>query len=259
MVDEALLLAGSGHWWFSASILQEGDAAMQYAAAARAGFQEARSIYEGGYKSVNKLHLKDSSDYRANLHNYKPIDIGFTLDEIEETRENKLLSANDTLSKIRAFQSQKKFGALVFGELLIKVKASASNCHELALMAAASAWSYLGKSQPPSIALASLVAPADHIFCVVGPRAKCSQLDGRTIGSLAESSAAIGVWAADPWLNVLCELPEYAALADAKFDKWHMANKRIAWAGGPQGSGWYPAMGDYSKGFAAATLEVDLC
>lgn len=125
-------------------------------------------------------------------------------------------------------------------------------------MAAASAYHNLGKPAPTPVAIINLQQPADHVFCVVGPPMLLQQLSNDTIDDLVVSPATNDVRASDQWLNIFSKLEDYPARSKEKFNKWHLANKRIAWNDGPQGAGWYPALGDYSEGFAAAKLEVIL-
>ncbi|MGQ3210754.1 hypothetical protein [Shinella sp.] len=231
---------------------------MSFMVAASTGFSAAREIYAAGHKSSNKLHLDGNSAFTANRHNYAPVAFGATFAESDQAHENQLRAA---LLQLGGFRERFGIPTTYFlrdGKALLRMRPVATNCGELAMIAAASAWVRLGEPKPAPLALVSLAAPADHVFCAVGPRVKCANLGNNTVEELARSPLSADVWAVDPWLNVFCKLQDYPARAGEKFNKWHLANKRIAWGTGPQGAGWYPPLGDYARGFAAAGLVVTL-
>lgn len=229
---------------------------MSYMVAASTGFRAAREIYEAGHKSSNKLHLPANSPYAANRHNYAALSFDATAAVIDPARVAQFSSANVQLGGFRGRFQIPMDTFLRDGKVLLRMRPVAANCGELAMMAAASAWMRLGEPRNAPVALLSLTAPADHVFCVVGPRVRCANLGNNTVAELATSPLSADVWAVDPWLNVFCKLQDYPARAEEKFNKWHLANKRIAWMTGPHGAGWYPAIGDYARGFTAAGLQV---
>ena len=51
----------------------------------------------------------------------------------------------------------------------------------------------------------------------------------------------------DPWCNVACWACDYSNEVEKKLDKWTMEGKRISWAEGPQGPGWYAPNGGYKE------------
>jgi hypothetical protein len=243
--DAAILLVSN---------LREG-AAVSFRQAAEFGFHEAREKYTAGYKSSNKLKLKKESEFTADRHNYSPVGFADTETEQDLGYIQRLRVASFEVRNFRSSYKPSGKGFLAFGKDFLKLTLFAANCGELSMMAAAKAWEVLGKPAPPPVALAELKPPADHVFCAVGDRQLLERLDDKTVSSLSERPVTEDAWAVDPWLNVCCKLEDYPARAEAKLDKWHMANKRIAWTG-PQGPGWYPALGDYSRGFAAARLKI---
>lgn len=227
---------------------------MSYMVAASTGFAAARAIYEAGNKSSNKLHLPAGSPYAAGpgLH------FDDTMDAVDPSHEDRFNSACVQLGGFRGRFRIPQDHFLKDGKAMLRMRPVAANCGELAMMAAAGAWMRLGEPQAAPIALFSLKAPADHVFCVVGPRVRSRALGNASITNLATSPNTEGMWAADPWLNVLCRLKDYPARAAAKFNKWQADNKRVAWGAGPLGPGWYAPAGHYAAGFAAADLEVIL-
>lgn len=231
---------------------------MVHMVAAMAGMHEARQIYEAGYKSSNKLHLNPTSPF-ANGRGFDDISMDLGLeDEIDPAYENRFCSAWRQLGGLRHRFPIPADNFLRDGKAMLRMRPVASNCGELAIMAASAAWVHLGEPRPAPIALVSLEAPADHVFCVVGRRLQSRHLTNITIQHLTNSPLATDMWAVDPWLNVLCRLRDYPARAAAKFTRWQQANKRIAWADGPEGPGWYPPVGSYSAGFNTAGMRVVL-
>lgn len=232
---------------------------MSYMVAASTGFRAAREIYTAGYKSSNKLHLDPNSLFAdGGFFDDLSLDFGTEMGEIDPGRVDRLMSASRQLG---GFRTRFRIPANRFlrdGKAMLRMRPVATNCGELAMMAAASAWVRLGEPDPAPVALVSLMAPADHVFCVVGEPLHCAQFHHNTIQNLAANGLAANMWVADPWLNVMCRLRDYPARAAAKFAKWQAANKRIAWVGGPQGDGWYPPAGDYANGFNAAGMDVML-
>ena len=235
---------------------------MSYMHAASTGFAEARAIYEAGYKSANKLHVNAGSVY-ANGSFFPDLPMGAheTDREIDPAYAGRFGSAGGQLRGLRRqLRIPQDGNFLRNGKAMLRMRPVAANCGELAMMAAASAWARLGSPQPAPVALVSLQAPADHVFCLVGNHNHCGDvmLDCDSIHDLTTDSPDDDMWVADPWLNVMCRLKNYPAQAAAKFNKWQAANKRIGWGTGPQGAGWYPPVGDYSTGFDAAGLNVIL-
>ena len=230
---------------------------MTYMVAASVGFQHAREIYEAGYKSANKAHLKPTSLFAdGELLDDVEMDFDDEDGQVDPAYGHRLNGARIELTIERTLMPT-NIGFLRHGKAMLRTRPAAANCGELAIMAAAAAWGRLGERQNAPLALVSLRAPADHVFCVVGPRDWCRELRNYTIEDLVLFPSNANLWVADPWLNVMCRLPHYPAQAAAKFNKWQRANKRIAWDG-PQGLGWYPPAGDYSAGFDAAGLTVRL-
>ena len=211
---------------------------MSYMVAASTGFREAREIYVNGYKSSNKLHLDPNSLFaNGDLFDDEFLDFGTEMGEVDPGKVDRLMSASRQLG---GFRNRFRIPANRFlrdGKAMLRMRPVAANCGELAMMAAASAWIRLGETDPAPVALVSLAAPADHVFCVVGAPAQCARLHGLSIQSLVLMSQTNAMWVADPWLNVMCRLQDYPARAAAKFAKWQADNKRIAWATGPQGAG----------------------
>ncbi len=230
---------------------------MTYMVAASEGFRQAREIYVAGYKSANKAHLKPASLFAEGelLHDVE-MDFDDEDSQLDTAYGLRLNGARIELEIDRTLMPR-NIGFLRLGKAMLRMRPAAANCGELAIMAAAAAWGRLGEPQNAPVALVSLRAPADHVFCIVGPRAQCAQLHNSTIQELVLLPSAADLWVADPWLNVMCRLQHYPARAAAKFNKWQRANKRIAWDG-PRGPGWYPPVGAYSAGFDVAGLAVRL-
>ena len=237
----------------------EGNSTMVFMVAASTGFREAREIYTAGHKSSNKLHLDPNSLFAAGqLFDDVSLDFGTENGQLNLGYVDRL---NSAALQLGGFRNRFEIPANHFlrdGKAMLRMRPVAANCGELAMMAAAGAWVRLGEPRPAPVALVSLAAPADHVFCVVGTQAQCARLHGHTIQELPLIPRTETMWAADPWLNVMCRLSDYPERAAAKFNKWQAENKRVAWGDGPQGEGWYPPVGDYSNGFDAAGMQVIL-
>ena len=230
---------------------------MSNESAATAAFDKAREIYTSGVKSSNKLHLPVGStlanrvglNFEVGLNAEDPAYVDCHLEAL------KLVN----LERDERIAYKHKGDAFDRGRLLRLTRSKAHNCNELALIAAEWAHRTLGKPKPAPIALVSLSPPADHIFCVVGPRDKLQGIHGTEVWELEFDVASDDdLWAVDPWLNVCCNMEDYGLAAKSKCKKWQLAGKRVAWHAGPLGAGWYSPQGAYSDGFQNAALVVEL-
>lgn len=224
---------------------------MSIKSAAFAGQLVARSLYSAGAKSVNKLHGVANQNSSNNF-----LDIDSYESEINPNRIERFNAALDALKEIRNAPSEINF--LLAGRAMLNSKVKAANCGELSMIAAAVGWEHLGKPSPAPIALVNLSPPSDHVFCVFGDRDFISSVEGDSLAFLAKYAPVSPLWVADPWLNIVCQIEDYHDESFAKLAKWQLHNKRIAWAGGPQGCGWYPPTGTYRTGFLSAELKVKL-
>jgi hypothetical protein len=223
--------------------------------AAMAGFEKAREIYTG--KDLNKKPIPTMPQrFKSSNKRY------FTgpreedpADPADITRFNRAeaLHAKDRI----AFKIE---GGKVFdiGRTVRLSRANALNCLELASIAAEWAHCQLGKPKPAPIAIAWFEPPGDHCFCVVAPPSSLNNLQGDCVTDLSTDFLNHDAWVADPWLNILCHLSNYGSAAKAQLHRWQLNNKRIAWATGPRGPGWYMPLGDYEKAFLTTKLNVSM-
>jgi hypothetical protein len=248
----------------------EGNDVVSYEKAAEVGFAKAREVYTGKdadknslnmkerFKSNNKLHLSASSSVLNSEF------VSFTggladQDAAYSDRYNRAFKSMDSERIGFKVEGTGVIGSDVFntGRVLRISKTQALNCHELACIAAESAYSELKRPKPAPIALAQLHPPADHVFCVIGGLVDLQNLNGCSIGDLENTVAySEDIYAVDPWLNFFCHLRNYGTYAELKLKKWQQANKRVYWGAGSKGAGWYAPEGEYSQGFADATMLI---
>jgi hypothetical protein len=213
---------------------------------AKRAFARARTYYEGGLKSSNKMYDVDNAPW------YKRWFGG-----AERRNRNRPLAGQE-IGIIRGHAGYQAATRIQKGGMLYGGGNWAGNCDELTNIACYLAHQ-LGAPANELFA-ASLTAPADHVFCLYGDAALVPRLDGIRVRDLAGMPGlATAVLAIDPWANAWCPLNEYPAKATAKMRKWLRDGKRIYWHDGPLGAGFYATsdgQGEYATEFQAARLVV---
>lgn len=218
-----------------------------YEETAKTAFTVARVFYTGEEKDAegNKTSITTKMKCKSsNKWNTK----GSSLESIRQKEANNIIGDHRKNNHLYGVDN---------GKHLFNSDMGGGNCGELADVAAYIAWKELGAARPcQNIALISLAAPGDHVFCAVGEHSAIQKLNGKKIEDIPN---VIGysddLWAVDPWLNIYSMMKNYPVAAEEKLKKWHQKGKRIGWAG-PTGKekGWYPPDGDYSKFFLAGVM-----
>ena len=100
--------------------------------------------------------------------------------------------------------------------------------------------------------LGSISNPGQHVFCLVSdapiPNERLAGF--KLLQFMKENRNHLVV---DPWLNTSCASGAYIARTFERLQKWHSEGKRISWTG-KKGTGWYPAIGEYSTGMRQSDL-----
>jgi len=145
-------------------------------------------------------------------------------------------------------------------QLRLATEHRSGNCVEMAILAGYFAVTEY-RANPDTIFLCAIKPPGDHFFCLVSPGPFAALKEIRSLAAfdkrrLSPRALPAGSFAIDPWLNVACGAGDYMELAVEKLNKWGAAGKRIHWPYGKQGSGVYPADGEYKDQFARAPIAI---
>ena len=189
--------------------------------------EKVRNFFKKGYKSSNKFYEEGACKYlqKAMKRNADAKKAG----ESQKNRERQTDNYN-------------------LAEILIKMPPAhrAGNCWEMSVL---SAYYILNDKHIDRdfICIASVFYPADHMFCVISEvRIKERQVYASISDFISDGSGLSSI-IVDPWLNVACLARNYLEEVEKKLDKWTMEGKRISWAEGPQGPGWYAPNGGYKE------------
>jgi hypothetical protein len=202
---------------------------------------DVRAYFATGAKSANKAYLAKDEDLDLLGFDDKaePLGKGGSADKSARRNHNASFAAL-RIDSLRSENSS--LTALEYGRVIYTGGIGHGNCTEMACVAA-----YLAdqKDATAELTIAMTGSSGDHVFCVVGP------IRGWTkVGEPPASSAASIV--IDPWANVCCLAPEYAAAFGATMGKWLEGGKRIF--GG--GSTWLAPDAKYISGFLATRLDM---
>jgi hypothetical protein len=218
---------------------------MSSANIANTAFSDARAFYESGFKSSNKRYDVDNAVWYKRWFGLAA--------EANERRKG----ASQALGQVRNDVRYRRNSRIRKGQLLWNMATTVGNCDELTNVAC-----YRAKQEGAKVRelrAAILTAPADHVFCIYGDAKVLAELEGRRVGSLAGFNGGHQVFVIDPWTNICCTLCDYPGKIRDKMKKWHREGKRISWAAGPNGPGFYPpseGAGQYATAFLDACLTL---
>lgn len=206
-------------------------------------FAGTRKYYEQGLKSSNKKYdERDTPWYKWFIGGGK-------------IRNEKREAAGINLAVSRGTLGNVPF--VVQGQYLYCGKINAANCHELSGVA-----SYLAHKAgvlDAEIKVATLTAPADHVFCILGNPGVIQGLHGQVVNSL-HSKQKDDTFVIDAWANVCCEYRSYPFLFVTKMKKWLTDGKRVAWYGPvpdyTKPIQFHPPFGAYSDEFLKSKLQI---
>jgi hypothetical protein len=178
------------------------------AAIVRQEFDLTRVFYKNGYKSSNKVYRPTGPNSAGVTH--------------FEKREQGQREAHERISDLREMLSQYPMRPADVAEFIIDNVMRWGNCSEMAQLMSGRLLRH--DCKPSRVYLAKVETPGDHAFTLIS-------LDGRppVASNVLRLGALDGAnfWAADPWMNVCCQINEYKNLCLIKLRKWSVADKRI--------------------------------
>ncbi|WFP50841.1 hypothetical protein PL263_02160 [Methylomonas sp. EFPC3] len=201
-----------------------------------------RDFFKKGHKSSNKLYDVDLSGH-AVLKNMSTK--GTT--RYQQARESGKHRLKDTTSH------------LDLAEKLVKMTIAdrSGNCGEMAAMSA-----YYAKKiyniKRDLLYIGIVYDKGDHAFCLVSQEAiPDSAQDYASMADFTKLKVAQSWLIIDPWLNTVCYASNYLTKSGEKLEKWASEGKRVAWAEGSQGAGWYVPNGEYKIEFGKAPVLLE--
>jgi hypothetical protein len=231
-------------------------------------FEEARKLYEGGFKSANKRYDDDP----------RHISWWKRISGKAEDRNATQPQASVTVGTLR----QTKGTILQYGKYMYDMHVPAGNCGDLAQLAC-----YLATRQGAAADQLALVSvytartwkvnqggglwrtkatkkEADHAFAVYGDSDSLTELASYTYDMVTiqvKGGYTGKVFAIDPWANLVCPLHKYPAKAEAKMRSWGSYGKRVLWVFGSGNDDyeWCQPDGEYLEVFKQANLGFNIC
>ena len=210
--------------------------------------KQVRELFAAGHKSNNK-------QYYVDLDGIEEPDLAnrFNNIQLKKISKRKLNSAESDNYRT-PYVPCRYDDALAI--LKIPRDHRSGNCDEMSSMSAFYAHrDYMVAKD--RLYIADIGAPADHVFCVVtdaGGAGGDVQFD--TVTAFTRSAAAMDWVIIDPWLHVCCRGRDYLIKGNEQLGKWGRGGKRVSWAHGSQGSGWYPPHGEYKDEFAKGPVTL---
>ena len=209
--------------------------------------RKVRRMFAAGHKSDNKLYqVERDGSYPSD------ITLRFSTTELKKFWDRQV-------DRTEAFKNRPAYTPCRYDAALAILKLPAGqcsgNCDEMSTMSAYYAYSdcLVAKDR---LFIADVTQPADHVFCVVTDGTPMTKSSFGSVTEFTTDAAAKKWLVIDPWLHVCCHGGDYLTKGNGQLNKWDSDGKRISWAYGSQGRGWYPAGGEYKDRFADGPVEL---
>jgi len=205
--------------------------------------ERVREFFKKGHKSGNKLYAINTDG------SFDPV-------QWQALHVKALARYNHAMDSDRLRLPGMAYYALAQALIRVPITDRAGNCGE---QAALSAW-YALKTEfirRDLIYIATITNPGDHVFCLVTDRPIANPPQAyASVRAFCGANDAPNYLVIDPWLNTSSAGDQYLLRAGQKLEEWQQDGKRVGWAHGRQGNGWYPPAGEYKHLFAFAPVSI---
>lgn len=214
-----------------------------------------REFFVKGHKSNNKFYDPDGPSVELRSNGWE--------EEYERKAAKRTSEADWSGYHRLSFKGLRSYYELAENLIKMAVWNRSGNCMEMAALSNYEAINTY-KTNRRLCYLCFITAPADHACALISETPIMGQGFSRgtafaSVLAFTQAPAATKWLVIDPWLNTVCTADNYLQTGGQKLEEWTAKGKRILWAHGSVGLGYYPPGGsssEYRQKFEIAPLEI---